>query len=191
LRSPVTPVNLPAGIELPSGFPPDPALIDALCAETEPAEKQKRLKQLRLQAKKGRAWVTEQADNLEQIYTEIARSDADAEHLVRLAQIVLEKWHSAAERLMPGIEELRRKLAVRGARLGPEMQPFQESVDIAVDWLALYDGLHTRLLKLAASRRTDVCGILHARPVEGEVDDEALTREIIARFPKILAALAE
>lgn len=33
--------------------------------------------------------------------------------------------------------------------------------------------------------------ILRARPVAGEVDHEALTREIIARFPKILAALAE
>jgi hypothetical protein len=32
---------------------------------------------------------------------------------------------------------------------------------------------------------------LRARPVEGESDHEALTREIIERFPKILAALAE
>ena len=125
----MTPANLPVGIEPPSGFLLDPALIDALCAETEPAEKLKRLKQLRLQAEKGRAWVKEQADNLDQIYTEIAQSDAYAEHVIRLAQIVLEKRYSAAERLMPGIEELRQKLAVRGERLGPEMQPFQESVD--------------------------------------------------------------
>jgi hypothetical protein len=33
--------------------------------------------------------------------------------------------------------------------------------------------------------------ILRARPVAGEVDHEALTREIIARFPKILAELAK
>ena len=32
---------------------------------------------------------------------------------------------------------------------------------------------------------------LRAHPVTGEVDHEALTREIIARFPNILAALAE
>jgi hypothetical protein len=187
----MTAANLPVGIELPSGFLLDPALIDALCAETEPAEKLKRLKQLRLQAEKGRAWVKEQADNLDQIYTEMAQSDANAEHVIRLAQIVLEKRHSAAERLMPGIEELRQKLAVRGERLGPEMQPFQESVDIAVDWLALYDGLYRRLLKLAAARQTDDRGVLRARPVEGEVDHEALSREFMARFPKIRAALAE
>jgi RNase P protein component len=39
------------------------------------------------------------------------------------------------------------------------------------------------------TRPTD--GVLRARPVKGEIDHEALTREIIARFPNILAALAE
>jgi hypothetical protein len=33
--------------------------------------------------------------------------------------------------------------------------------------------------------------ILHARSIEGEIDHEELTREIIARFPKILAELAK
>jgi len=33
--------------------------------------------------------------------------------------------------------------------------------------------------------------VLRARPVKGEVDQKALTSEIIARFPKILEALAK
>ena len=33
--------------------------------------------------------------------------------------------------------------------------------------------------------------VLRARPVKSEIDHGALTREIIARFPKILAALAK
>jgi hypothetical protein len=33
--------------------------------------------------------------------------------------------------------------------------------------------------------------VLRARPVKGEVDQNELTDEIIARFPKILAALAK
>jgi len=33
--------------------------------------------------------------------------------------------------------------------------------------------------------------VLRARPVEGDVDRAMLTRRIIARFPKILAALAK
>jgi hypothetical protein len=38
------------------------------------------------------------------------------------------------------------------------------------------------------------CGkdaVLRAPPVNGEIDRAALTREIIAKFPKILAALAK
>jgi hypothetical protein len=33
--------------------------------------------------------------------------------------------------------------------------------------------------------------ILRAKPVKGPVDHTALTRELIARYPKLLAALAE
>lgn len=33
--------------------------------------------------------------------------------------------------------------------------------------------------------------ILRARPVAGEIDHEALSREFMARFPKIRAALAK
>jgi hypothetical protein len=33
--------------------------------------------------------------------------------------------------------------------------------------------------------------VLRARPVKGKIDRAALTREIIARYPKILAALAK
>ena len=32
---------------------------------------------------------------------------------------------------------------------------------------------------------------LRARPIEGEIDHEALSREFIARFPKLRAALAK
>lgn len=33
--------------------------------------------------------------------------------------------------------------------------------------------------------------VLRARPTKGEVDDEALSREFIRRFPKLRAALAK
>jgi hypothetical protein len=47
------------------------------------------------------------------------------------------------------------------------------------------------LLELAARRRGDTAEVLRARPVEGDIDHEKLTCEIVARFPKILAALAK
>jgi acyl carrier protein phosphodiesterase len=66
----------------------------------------------------------------------------------------------------------------------------EQSIAVAKDWLALYRELHAKLLRAAAERRP-AGEILRARPIEGDIDHEALTREIIARFPKILAALAE
>jgi acyl carrier protein phosphodiesterase len=69
-------------------------------------------------------------------------------------------------------------------------QARQQSIDVAEAWLALYRELHNKLLKLAAKRRP-ADPVLRARPVEGDVDHETLTREIMTRFPKILAALAK
>ena len=43
----------------------------------------------------------------------------------------------------------------------------------------------------AAKRRPDEKKILRARPVKGEVDYAELSREHIARYPKIRARLAE
>ncbi len=180
--------EMPDGVE----FLFDPALIDALYAESAPAERLRRLEQLRLRIKKGSTFLREQADNLDQLYEDIAQSDADVEDMTRMAEVVFEKRRVAAERLLPGIETLRRKLAARGDGLDPDIrQPFQESVDIAVGWLALYDGLYRRLLKLASERSDSPTKIMHARPVAGDVDHAELSREFMARFPNIRAALAK
>ena len=45
--------------------------------------------------------------------------------------------------------------------------------------------------KPTAKQRPDEKKILRARPVAGEIDHAALSREFIARFPKIRAALAK
>jgi hypothetical protein len=45
-------------------------------------------------------------------------------------------------------------------------------------------------LRLADERRAVAEEIRRARPFEGEIDHAELTREIIARFPTILAELA-
>jgi hypothetical protein len=63
--------------------------------------------------------------------------------------------------------------------------------DLAVAWLATYQTLRRRLLKLASERSDNSGEVLRARPLVGEIDHEALTREIVERFPKILAALAK
>jgi hypothetical protein len=42
-----------------------------------------------------------------------------------------------------------------------------------------------------AGKQHDQAKILRAKPVKGEVDHEALSREFMARFPKLRAALAK
>jgi len=60
-----------------------------------------------------------------------------------------------------------------------------------VGWLKLYRTLRERLLTLVSERLGSRSEVLRARPLEGDIDHEMLTREIVARFPKILAALAK
>jgi hypothetical protein len=49
----------------------------------------------------------------------------------------------------------------------------------------------TDATKAAAEQRPDEKEILQAHPVKGKIDHAALSREFIARFPKIRAALAK
>ena len=49
----------------------------------------------------------------------------------------------------------------------------------------------TSKASVAGKQPSTVGKILYARSIEGEIDHEKLTREIIARFPKILAELAK
>jgi hypothetical protein len=45
--------------------------------------------------------------------------------------------------------------------------------------------------KPAAKQRADKKKVIRARPVKGEIDHAALSREFMSRFPKIRAALAK
>ena len=49
----------------------------------------------------------------------------------------------------------------------------------------------TSKASVEGKQQSTVGEILYARSIEGEIDHEKLTREIIARFPKILAELAK
>ena len=45
--------------------------------------------------------------------------------------------------------------------------------------------------KKPAAKPRDKAKVLRAKPAQGEVDHEALTREFMERFPKLRAALAK
>ena len=57
-------------------------------------------------------------------------------------------------------------------------------------YAAGYQNLRARLIRFDAERRT-AGDVLRARPIEGEIDYAKLSREHMARYPKIRAALAK
>jgi hypothetical protein len=140
---------------------------------------------------RGRAVLERLRANLDALYGTAVRSDAGPPELLEVAAIIRNKERADTERLQPRIKSVGRKLAARPLRDTEAQDSLQEILDNAVGGLALYRDLYEKLLKLAAERRATAGEILRARPVKGEIDHAALSREFIARFPKIRAALAK
>jgi hypothetical protein len=164
-----------------------------ICAlVSAPAEQTRELDRLRIGVEKGRAGLKLQADGLGKVYEEVAHSDLGAPSLVEWAKSALGQKRADGEWLYPAMDRLRQKLSETDAGRDTAIrQAVEEMLDVFVSWLALFQDLHDKLLVLADQRRVASGEILRARPVAGDIDHETLTREIIARFPKILAALAK
>jgi hypothetical protein len=135
--------------------------------------------------------LEEHASEFNKAYEEAARGNLDANGLVQLAATVLEAERGTAEQLYPWMEALKERLIPRSERAQEAQQYLHELHDFAVAWLATYQVLRERLLKLASERRNNSDEILRARPVAGDIDYAELSREHIARYPKIRAALAK
>jgi hypothetical protein len=78
-----------------------------------------------------------------------------------------------------------------GTVTGEAEDLLEQSVVSTRTILAFQISLEPALHSQAAPQTETALPILRARPVKGKIDHEALTREIIARYPKILAALAK
>jgi hypothetical protein len=140
---------------------------------------------------KARAALRSRREEFDTLYERAVAPDTSWDEIVQVASMIGEWGRAAAEKLYPQIDALQRKLeAPHGGVSREARQALQQSIEVAEAWLALYRGLHEELMKLAANRRpADI--VLRARPVEGEIDHVALSREFMARFPKIRAALAK
>jgi hypothetical protein len=184
--------RMPSILDLSTNIAPDPGLMDALCSEHSPAEALKLIVRLRERVTKNRTALKRHANEFEKAYEEAAHGGLDAEGLMQLAEAVRKAERGAAEQLHPWVEALREALAPRSEPYAGEAQQYlRELYDISLDWLAIYQGLREWLLKLASERRGGAGKVLRARPVAGTIDHGALSREFMARFPKIRAALAK
>jgi hypothetical protein len=171
---------------------PEPGLVDALAAQTGPAERLLFVERLRRHAEASRAALSRQSGEFDKMYEEAKGRFSEPLAFQKLAEAVLKEEQGISERLYPWIEALEQALAqAPQSATREELGYIKECLDVARGWRALYHDLRFRLLDLAEPERDRTNQILRAKPVKGEVDHGALTDEIIGRFPNILKALAE
>jgi hypothetical protein len=163
------------------------ALIDAI----ESAEAASKWDKLHSAQERAVTALEGRRAELNTLYERAVAPDTGWQEITQVAAMIGDWGRAAAEKLYPQIDALQRKLAAPGHDMPPEVRRArQESIKIAEGWLTLYCDIREKLLRLAAERRP-ADEVLHAKPVEGEIDYAELSREHIARYPKIRAALAE
>jgi hypothetical protein len=169
---------------------PASALLNSVVLDSAPAGRAQLLAELRDRIEKSRAEQEEWRSRFDSLYDEAVRRNLSSPLLIQWAAALFERGSAASERLYPVIEALQHQSSVDP--LGTEaLELFQKVIDLAVDWIMPYSRLSGKLLDLASKRQFGEGKVLRARPIEGEVDYAELSREHIARYPKIRAALAK
>jgi hypothetical protein len=114
------------------------------------------------------------------------------QELKSIFDIALEKRKYEQDVMAPKVNELRHKLQDYATIWDKDaLLCLQESVDITAKWMEIHEKLTKNILEIAEKRRVSAAKALRARPLQGEVDHDALSREFMARFPKLRAALAK
>jgi hypothetical protein len=122
---------------------------------------------------------------------EPAPDDLDPDWLAKAAEQAQEKEREAKTHYPPVIAALKDALNPPRDRFEADVQQLlRDGIEALEGWLAFYRGFATMLAREAAERPSSG-EILRARPIEGEVDYAELSREHLARYPKIRAALVE
>jgi hypothetical protein len=177
---------MPASTDFSADFVEPFLLLSAQRADLSDAEKADALGRLALLVEKNRSGLEKHTQEFAKMLEE-ATQRLPSEGLVMLAERVRQSEAAARELLYPWIDALQHGMS---GSSNEGRQYIEQLLDISQDWLSLYHETRRKLLELAAQRRPAEM-ILHARPVEGENDHAALSREFMERFPKIRAALAK
>lgn len=171
---------------------PVPGVIAALCDAKTASERRPIIEQIRRGIENGRVILREQSHWQDQLYEDVVYRRQPLPAVIQRVEGIAEEWQRSAD------EHRRRKESfLREIDKAPELRDaefftlIEEHFGIADEILSLYPALRARLSKLAAARGEGPGTILRARPVDGAIDQAELTREIIRRFPNILAELAK
>lgn len=172
--------------DLPAG-----ALIGAVAFGSNTGTRYALIAQLRERIDQGRTEQNKWHRRFDELYEQAQQSNWDTNFLIRWAAALLEKQRVALELFHPIIEGLQQRSTDYAARPDEElMELCLVTIDLVFGWVTPYQTLCGQILELAAQRRR-AGAVLRARPVEGEIDYGELSREHIARYPKIRARLAE
>jgi hypothetical protein len=172
--------------DLPAG-----ALLNAFAPDNGAGARSELLRQLHDRIEKGREDQKEWSSRFDRLYEEARKAAWNEPFLIQWAAALLEKQRAALELFHPIIEELQCRAADYAARPDAELlESCLATIVLVLGWMTPYQKLCGELFELAAKQRPDDVG-LRARPVEGEIDHTALSREFMERFPNIGTALAE
>jgi hypothetical protein len=173
--------------DLPAG-----ALISTVASQDAPGTGSRLVAQLRDRVEKSRAEQKEWGHRFDQLYDRARQSDWNEPFLIQWVAALLEKQRAALELFHPMIEGLQRRAADYATRPDAELLGLcLATIDLILGWVAPYQTLSGKLLEVAAERRATAQKVRYAQPIEGEIDHGALSREFMARFPNIRAALAK
>jgi len=147
---------------------------------------------LRTQEDKDLAELREARKWLQEHSEQPAPEDVEPEWLVETAAKAERKEREATIHFRPVIAVLKQALNPASDTFEAEVQQLlRDAIEVLEGWLAFYGGLRAMLARQAEERSKLPRVVLRARPVPGDIDHEALSREFMARFPKIRAALAK
>lgn len=180
---------MPDGLEFPGDIFPDPGFLAALRKADTPAARASLVERLRPKLERSREVLRAHLAAFERLYEEATRGRQATEDALRHLDRIAEQWQRMSNEHRERREAFERELTSEPGLGDPEIcSLITDELAIGDQLLGLYPTARARLLELAGEggMRT-----LRARPVEGEIDHAALSREFMERFPKIRAALAQ
>jgi hypothetical protein len=149
------------------------------------------LERLRKETERDRAELKDLAARLASHAEQGAPADFDPDALVKFARKAEEKEREAAAHFKPVIAALKSALRPPHNKFEADVQELlRDGIEVLEGWLALYHGLSQMLVRQAAEK-SGSAKVLRARPVKDEIDYGELSREHMARYPRIRAVLAK
>jgi hypothetical protein len=190
---------MPDGLTLPQEVDRFPAFIDAFAesaesvdAAHEPSAKEDALARFRALNKTSRSTLKSQRRQANSFLRKIAERDLTAVGLESLALLAFRERQVEQNQMIPRLTKLQAGLIAREKFWDAEaLECLRDSIEIVSNWLTLHQELTDKVLNFVSDRLGTATKRFRAHPVKSDIDHRKLSREFMARYPRIRAALAK